>query len=88
MKNAKLEVVTELPVHDATRAGQIVYYDNKAYYCNGTTWVEVTENADTHNVTRLYAGTGVAENNASQNGNSKLVVTDDNVVRNAIIFKG
>lgn len=43
---------------------------------------------DTHYTTKLYAGKGDAENYSTINGDTKLTVTDNDVVSNSISIKG
>ena len=43
---------------------------------------------DTHYTTYLYAGTGVAQNAATTNGNTKLTVADNTTPNNSVTIKG
>lgn len=71
-------------------AGKIYFNtaDNKLYYHDGTNWVALTKDTDTHYTTHLYAGSGSAANAETTNGNTKITVTDNSTVRNSVKISG
>ena len=71
-------------------AGKVYYNttDNKIYHYDGTNWVDLSKDTNTHYTTHLYAGSGTAANAATTNGNTKITVTDDSTVRNSVTVVG
>lgn len=65
-------------------AGEIV-----SFTYDGTNWLlNDYKHGNSNWTTHLYAGDGTAANVATTNGNTKLTVTDNSTVRNAIAIKG
>lgn len=78
---------------ETSRNGDNAFYftdDNATnkYYVASEEYVTSRGYLTSHYITHLYAGSGSSANAITTNGNTKLTITDDSIVRNSITIKG